>query len=88
MASEYTITFAASARKEFRDLASELALRIHPRIGQLATNPRPPGCRKLKNAVNMWRIRVGNYRVVYSIDDRNKIVDIIRIRHRSEVYER
>ncbi len=36
----------------------------------------------------MWRIRVGNYRVVYSIDDRNKIVDIIRIRHRSEVYER
>jgi mRNA interferase RelE/StbE len=55
-------------------------------IERLATNPRPKGCRKLEGADNLWRIRVGDYRVIYSVDDARRIVDIIAIRHRSEAY--
>jgi mRNA interferase RelE/StbE len=47
---------------------------------------RPPGVQKLRGAENQWRLRVGDYRVVYEIDDRQRTIDIVRIRHRREVY--
>jgi mRNA interferase RelE/StbE len=53
----------------------------------LAANPRPPGCKKLKGGDNEWRIRIGDYRVIYTIDDRSLHVDVTRVRHRSEVYD-
>jgi mRNA interferase RelE/StbE len=62
--------------------------RIAPRLENLAANPRPPGCKKLKGGDKEWRIRVGDYRVVYTIDDTRLMVEVTRIRHRSEVYER
>jgi mRNA interferase RelE/StbE len=52
----------------------------------LATNPRPSGCRKLAGSVHDWRIRVGDYRVIYEIADAVRIVRINRVRHRREVY--
>jgi len=52
----------------------------------LAENPKPPGCRKLIGAENDWRIRVGDYRLIYEIDDAALVVRIWRIRHRREVY--
>jgi mRNA interferase RelE/StbE len=55
-------------------------------LEKLASNPRPPGCKKLKGGDKEWRIRVGDYRVVYTIDDANSLVEVTRIRHRSEVY--
>lgn len=84
---EYLVTFAASARKELRDLPSEALARLIPRIHQLAAIPRPPGCKKLHGYRNRWRIRVGDYRVVYTIDDEGKTVDITRVPHRKEVYK-
>ena len=62
--------------------------RIVPRLEGLAANPRPPGCRKLKGGDAEWRIRVGDWRVVYTIDDQKLLVEVTRIRHGSEVYER
>jgi mRNA interferase RelE/StbE len=53
-----------------------------------ADNPRPPGCRKLKGGDKEWRIRVGDYRVVYTTDDAQMLVEVTRIGHRSTVYER
>ncbi len=53
-----------------------MARRIISRVEALATNPRPPGCVKLQGATDLWRIRVGDYRVVYSIDDTARLVDI------------
>jgi mRNA interferase RelE/StbE len=53
----------------------------------LAANPRPAGCKKLKGYKNRWRIRVGNYRVVYAIDDGRMSVDITRIADRKDVYK-
>jgi mRNA interferase RelE/StbE len=61
--------------------------RLFPRIELLAQQPRPKGCRKLTGKQGLWRIRIGDYRVVYSIDDVAKAVDIIAIRHRSGVYD-
>jgi mRNA interferase RelE/StbE len=57
-------------------------------LENLADNPRPPGCKKLKGGDKEWRIRVGDCRVVYTIDDAKSLVEVTRIRHRSEVYQR
>ena len=58
-----------------------------PRLEHLATSPRRPGCKKLKGGDHEWRIRVGDYRIVYEIDDKARTVDVTRIAHRREVYE-
>jgi mRNA interferase RelE/StbE len=84
----YRVAFTSSAAKELKKLSSELVARIAPRLENLATNPRPPGCKKLQGGDREWRIRVGDYRVVYIIDDAKLLVEVTRIRHRSEVYER
>ena len=83
----YTITFARSARKELESLPTSLIRRIVPRIDGLGKNPRPAGCRKIKGGLDLWRIRIGDYRVVYSINDETRIVDVIRVRHRSKAYD-
>ena len=84
---DYSITFARSARKELESLNAPLVQRIFPKIEALAKEPRPKGCRKLRGEKNLWRIRVGEYRVIYSIYDDKKVVDIIAVRHRSAAYE-
>jgi mRNA interferase RelE/StbE len=61
--------------------------RIVLRLEHLAATPRPPGCKKLKGGDKEWRIRVGEYRIVYVIDDRARTVDVTRIAHRRDVYE-
>jgi len=82
----YAITFARSARKDLEALNRPLIARILKRIEALAEDPRPPGCRKLVGQANLWRVRIGDYRVIYEIDDGKKLVDINAIRHRSEAY--
>ena len=84
---DYSITFARSARKELEALSNSLIARIFLKIESLAAEPRPTGCKKLQGNTNLWRIRIGDYRVVYSIDDIAEVVDIVRIRHRREVYD-
>ncbi len=83
----YLVTFAASARKELTGLPPDVIERLLPKIREPAGNPRPAGCKKLHGYKNRWRIRAGNYRVVYAIDDTGKSVDNTRIAHRKEVYE-
>ncbi len=83
---EYSVTFARSARKELEKLTPQIAERILNRIEALAVNPRPAGFLKLKGEDRLWRIRIGDYRVVYEIDDGNLIVDVSIIRHRKDVY--
>jgi mRNA interferase RelE/StbE len=66
---EFAITFARSARKQLQVLDQALAHRIVGRIESLAVTPRPVGCVKLEGGAGLWRIRVGDYRVIYEIDD-------------------
>jgi len=56
------------------------------RIEALGENPRPPGCLKLTGAEDLWRIRIGDYRVLFDIQDEKLLVDILAIRHRSDAY--
>jgi mRNA interferase RelE/StbE len=84
---EYAVVFARSARRELDKLPEQVVDRIFPRIESLRENPRPHGCRKIKGSENLWRIRVGDYRVIYSIEDRRRLVDIIAVRHRSDAYD-
>jgi mRNA interferase RelE/StbE len=61
--------------------------RILPRVEALAKEPRSRGCRKLRGESNLWRIRIGEYRVVYAVYDERQLVDIMAVRHRSKAYE-
>jgi len=64
-----------------------LFTRIDRKILSLAVNPRPAGCKKLKGYRDQWRVRVGDWRVIYIIDDAAKVVSVMRIAHRRKVYE-
>jgi mRNA interferase RelE/StbE len=83
---EYAITFARSARKELESLPASVIDRVWPRIESLSQMPRPNGCRKLSGERNLWRLRVGDYRIVYSVDEQRRIVDINAVRHRRDAY--
>ncbi len=83
---QYAIVFARSARKALQALPPTVAERILEKVELLTSNPRPAGCKKLRGHSNLWRLRVGEYRVIYSIDDNNLVVDISIVRHRSEAY--
>jgi mRNA interferase RelE/StbE len=85
--SSYRVALTASAEKELHRLPAQFVARIIPRLEHLASAPRPPGCKKLKGGDNEWRIRVGDYRIVYEIDDTARTVDVTRIGHRRDVYE-
>jgi len=84
----YRVEVKPSARKELERLSNQVIAHITRRLETLANNARPPGCKKLKGGDKEWRVRVGDYRVVYTVDDQNLLVEVTRIRHRSEVYER
>jgi mRNA interferase RelE/StbE len=83
---DYSVTFARSACKELEDLPANVAYRILQKIESLSKNPRSPGTIKLQGRKNFWRMRVGDYRVIYSIIDSSQVVDIAIIRHRRDVY--
>ncbi len=82
----YAVEFAPGADRELRKLAPQIQTRLQPRIDALANNPRPPRARKLRGAGELWRIRVGEYRIVYEIRDKVLLVLIVRIAHRREAY--
>jgi mRNA interferase RelE/StbE len=83
---EYAIVFARSARKQLQVLDRTHALRILGRIESLALAPRPAGCVKLEGGGGHWRIRVGDYRVIYEIDDDRRRIDVSAVRHRRDAY--
>ena len=85
---KYSVEVKPPARKELEALPDGLLARVVRKLDALAQSPRPAGCRKLKGYKDQWRIRVGDWRVAYIIDDDAKLVSVTRIAHRREVYER
>ena len=83
---EYSVSFARSARKELQALDASVATRVLRRLEALSISPRPTGVIKIEGADDLWRLRVGDWRVIYRISDREKLVDIIAIRHRKDAY--
>jgi mRNA interferase RelE/StbE len=84
----YEVYLERSAENDLKRLPASTFQRILPQIKALAENPRPPGCHKISGSKSDWRIRIGDYRVIYEIDEKTKAVRIMRVRHRREVYRR
>lgn len=81
----YKINIIPSARKDLDNLDKKFFVQIKNKIISLVSNPRPSGCLKL-TAEEGYRIRSGDYRILYRVDDRNKRIYIYRIKHRKESY--
>ncbi|MEW6607371.1 MAG: type II toxin-antitoxin system RelE/ParE family toxin [bacterium] len=81
----YTIAILRSAQKELARLHGGIYEKVCDTIRALAQDPRPSGCLKLIGREG-WRIRIGDYRVIYEIDDRRQVITILHIGHRRNVY--
>jgi mRNA interferase RelE/StbE len=82
----YTVAYAPKAARELSRIDKVPATRIADAVDKLGVNPFPPGHRKLVGYDDLWRIRVGNYRVVYTVDHGELTVLALRVAHRSTVY--
>jgi mRNA interferase RelE/StbE len=82
----YSVEVKPPARKELESLPDNILAPVLRKLDSLRKAPRPAGCKKLKGYKDLWRVRVGDWRVVYIIDDSAKLVSITRIAHRRQVY--
>lgn len=82
----YTLHLTSSAEKDLRKLPRPILERLHAKILSLRADPRPHGAIRLSGDLEGWRVRVGDYRIIYQIDDAAQTVTITRVRHRREVY--
>ena len=82
----YEILLERRAERDIKKLSIEIFQRIIPRIKALAENPKPPGSRKITGSKSDWRIRIGEYRVIYEVDEKSRVVKVMRIRHRKDIY--
>lgn len=82
----YSIEFERQAIKDLRRLAPKLMHQIQEKIDSLAQDPKLHGCEKVKTIPGYLRIRSGEYRILYEVNDKQRLVIINRIRHRREAY--
>ena len=84
----YLIIISRVAEKQLATFPKHIANNITAKIDSLSQDPRPVGCKKLEGSEKEFRIRTGDYRIVYRIEDSHLIVEVIRIGHRSDVYKK
>jgi mRNA interferase RelE/StbE len=82
----YVVVVAPSAQRQLRKLDPQARRRLHAAIELLAENPRPPAAKMLVNSDGAWRVRVGDYRVIYDIQDGRLVVLVLSVGHRREIY--
>ena len=83
----YKIEWKHSAVKELKKIEGKNRARILQAVSQLSSVPYPNGCKKLKGSLQTYRIRIGDYRVVYEVESKNIVIVIVRVRHRKEAYK-
>jgi mRNA interferase RelE/StbE len=84
----FEIYLERSAEKRLRNLSVNILRRIIPHIKSLKDDPKPAECRKIVGAERVYRIRIGDYRVVYEIDEERHRINIMAVGHRKDVYRR
>ena len=82
----YRVELVRRAARALRNLPADVQRRLDPSIQALGQNPHPPGCRKLSGEESFWRIRVGDYRVIYQIREDELRVLVFKVGHRREIY--
>jgi mRNA interferase RelE/StbE len=83
----YNVVLSKTAEKHLSKLPPKIIATIIPVLELLGENPRPIGCKKLKGFSDLWRVRVGNYRIIYSIEDKILLIDIREVGHRKDIYK-
>ena len=83
----YQILLERHAEKDLKSLDKAIYKRVKRSLLSLKENPRPIGSKKLRDHGNEWRIRIGDWRILYEIDDKSKLVRIFRVKHRSKAYQ-
>jgi mRNA interferase RelE/StbE len=83
---QYEVILSGKVQKSFQSIPNDYVVKIHKNLSSLSLNPRPFGCAKLSGMKDVYRIRVGVYRILYTIEDEMLMVRIIKIDHRSNVY--
>lgn len=86
MAGDYQVELAPSAARQLRKMDPQAQRRVQAAIELLADEPRPAGAKKLVGGDGEWRVRTGDYRVVYEIRDRVLLVLVLAVGHRREIY--
>lgn len=82
----YAIQFEKAAIRVLKKLVPAVLDQLRQDIEQLGIQPRPPGCIKLKGSLNLWRVRSGDYRIIYQVQDTKLIVLIVDVGHRRDIY--
>jgi mRNA interferase RelE/StbE len=82
----YRVELAARAERAFRNLPADVQRRLAPAIETLAQEPHPPHSKKLSGEDSLWRVRVGDYRIVYQIREKELRILVIKLGHRREIY--
>ena len=83
---KYTVIISRASQKVINRLDGDMHARIIRKLETIEDNPRPMGIEKLTGPDNLYRVRVGDWRIVYAIQDRNLVVLVVKVAHRREVY--
>jgi len=82
----YSVEIAPAAKRQIKKLSKDIQQLVIERLEQLAEIPRPPGVLKMEGEESLYRIRVGDYRIIYEIQDRVLLIVVVKVGHRSSVY--
>lgn len=82
----YQVEITLAAKRQIKKLIAPVQLAIVKRLEQLAEDPRPPGVLKMQGVESLYRIRVGDYRIIYEIQDRTLLIAVVKVGHRGDVY--
>ena len=82
----YTLLIERHAEKGFKKIPKNISNKLIIKIKSLKDNPKPSGCRKITGSENDYRVRIGDYRVIYEIDEKNKQIIILAVGHRKDIY--
>lgn len=83
----YQISIAPAAERQLKKLPEQVVAQIVPLLKSLAEDPRPVGVKKLKGGDGIWRVRTGDYRILYTVEDRKLTILVLSIDHRKQVYK-
>lgn len=84
----YQVNYRDAVLKDYRKIIPKMCEKIIGKIDELAVNPRPAQSKKLQGRYHEYRLRVDDYRIIYTIDDKNRIITVSHVKHRSDVYKR
>lgn len=83
----YQVVIKPAAQRQLKKLTLAIQKELIALIESLSQEPRPSGCKKLKGRQNQYRVRSGDYRIIYSIEDTSLVVRVIKVGHRQDVYK-